>query len=190
MFALVALVLSYITNSLHLSENLLRNIAIVALGLFGLFMLWPTPFEKLTIYLSSLTTKASGLSSEAGNGNFGGFVLGLMLGLIWTPCAGPVLGSILTLIATQKETAQAGVLLIAYAIGAGIPMLVIAYGGQLIVSRVRAITPYTKIIQQVFGVIIILLAIAIYFNYDTLISAKILQNYNFSGLESKIISPR
>src|SRR4051812_6224735 len=51
MFSIVGLALSYITTSLHLSENLLRHIATAALAAFGLFMLWPTPFEKLTGYL-------------------------------------------------------------------------------------------------------------------------------------------
>ncbi len=190
MFTLVALGLSYFVTKLNLSPDALRNIAIVALGLFGLFMLWPAPFEKLTSYLSSFTTKASGLSQQAGTGNLGGFVLGLILGLIWTPCAGPVLGSILTLIAIQQQTSQAAVLLIAYAIGAGIPMLIIAYGGQYITSKVRAIAPYTTRIQQIFGVLIILLALAMYFDYDILLQAKILERYNFSSLESKFISPQ
>ena len=48
----------------------------------------------------------------------GGFVLGTTLGLVWTPCAGPVLGSILTVIATSKDTAWASTLLVVYAIGA------------------------------------------------------------------------
>lgn len=189
MFTVVALTLSFLTTALKISPDLLRNIATVALAIFGVFMIWPTPFEKLTAYLSKYSTKANSLSTKAGTGNFGGFVLGIMLGLIWTPCAGPVLGSILTLIATQTDTAQASILLFAYAVGAGIPMLLIAYGGQFITTKVRAIAPYTTIIQQVFGVIILLLAIAIYFQYDTLIQAAILEKYNFGTLESKIISP-
>ena len=186
MFTIVALLLSFITSSLNISPNLLRHIATVVLALFGVLMLWPTPFEKLTAYLSKFTTQASSLSSKAGNGNLGGFILGLTLGLIWTPCAGPVLGSILTLIATNTDKIQAGILLFAYAVGAGIPMLLIAYGGQLITTKVRAITPYTQRIQQIFGIVILLLAVAIFFQYDTIIQAKILQNYNFGSLESKL----
>jgi len=190
MFTIVALGLSYLTTALHLSPNLLRNIATVALALFGIFMIWPTPFEKLTAHLSKFISKASSISSEAGTDNFGGFLLGLMLGIIWTPCAGPVLGSILTLIATRTDTVQAGILLFAYAVGAGIPMLVIAYGGQLVTTKVRAIAPYTTRIQQIFGIVILLLAVAIYLQIDTKLQAAILQNYNYSSLESKLISPQ
>ena len=190
MFTIVGLTLSYLISTLDISPDLLRTIATFALALFGLFMLWPTPFEKVTAYLSGFSTKANSLSTKAGTGNLGGFILGIMLGLIWTPCAGPVLGSILTLIATQGSIAQSGILLVAYAIGAGIPMLLIAYGGQLITTKIRAIAPYTTRIQQVFGVIIILLAVAIYFQYDLVLQAAILEKFNFGSLESKIISPQ
>lgn len=190
MFSIVGLSLSYLTMAFMVAPNTLRIIATVALALFGLFMIWPTPFEKVTSYLSGFTTRANTLSTQAGSGNLGGFVLGLLLGLIWTPCAGPVLGSILTLIATQGSTAQSAILLAAYAIGAGIPMLLIAYGGQYITTKVRAITPYTTRIQQIFGVIIILLAVLIYFEYDLVIQTKILENYNFGSLEGKIIQTR
>ena len=53
-------------------------------------------------------------------GAIGGFVLGTTLGLVWTPCAGPVLGSILTVVATSKDTAWASLLLVVYAIGAAL----------------------------------------------------------------------
>ncbi len=187
MFTVVGLTLSVITASLNLSPDVIRKVAVIALGIFGIFMIWPTPFEKITSYLSKFTTVASGLSGKVGNGNLSGFVLGLTLGLIWTPCAGPVLGSILTLIATQNNLAQAGILMVSYAIGAGIPMLLIAYGGQIITSKIRIIANYTTIIQQVFGVVIILLALAIFFQYDLIIQAKILEFYDFGGLEERFI---
>jgi cytochrome c biogenesis protein CcdA len=128
------------------------------------------------------------MSKSVGNGNLSGFVLGLTLGLIWTPCAGPVLGSILTLIATQGNVGSAGILLTAYAIGAGIPMLIIAYGGQYITTRVRIISRYTTILQQVFGVLIIALAIAMFFQFDTQIQAWLTQHYNFGNVEQGILS--
>ena len=101
----------------------------------------------------------------------GGFVLGTTLGLVWTPCAGPVLGSILTVIATSTDTAWASVLLVVYAIGAAIPMLAIAYGGQAVTTRVRSIAAIAPRLQQGFGAVVIAFAVASYFQYDTLIVA-------------------
>ena len=127
--------------------------------------------------------KANEYIGQSGPGNFGGFVLGVMIGIIWTPCAGPVLGSILTLIATSTDVARAGILLIAYAIGAGLPMLIIAYGSQYVTTKVRILARYSRMLQQVFGVLILALAVAIYFQYDLVIQAKLLDlfpGWNFA----------
>lgn len=186
-FALVGLTLSWLTINLNLNPEILRHAAVILLALFGLFMVWPTPFEKITTYLSSFSTKANAFSRKAGTGNLGGFVLGITLGIIWTPCAGPILGSILTLIATQTNLVAAGILLTAYAIGASLPMLLIAYGGQLAAEKVRAIAPYAKAIQQTFGVIIIAIAVLIWLGLDTVLQTKILEIYNFSGLENSLL---
>lgn len=189
MFSLAGLTLSYIVRSFEISPDSLRNIAVGALAVFGFFMLVPKPFEILTQYLSGFSTRAQSLSQKAGSGNFGGFVLGLVLGLIWTPCAGPILGSILTLIATQSNVSSASVLLVAYALGAGIPMLIISYGGQIVTTKIRVLANYTNTLQKVFGALIILLAVAMYLQYDLKIQAKILEYYNFPSLEGRLLKP-
>ncbi|MBT7483305.1 cytochrome c biogenesis protein CcdA, partial [Candidatus Peregrinibacteria bacterium] len=119
--------------------------------------------------------KAQKLGQKTGNGNWGGLFLGLILGIVWAPCAGPVLGSILTLVITQTDLSRAGILLFAYSIGAGIPMLLIAYGGQIMTTKVRKIAQYSVTIQKVFGVVIIFIAISMYFGYDLIIQAKLLE---------------
>src|ERR1700688_323650 len=120
--------------------------------------------------LGGLTNAAAG-SAASRQGNLGGFVLGTTLGLVWTPCAGPVLGSILTVVATSKDTAWASTQLVVYAIGAAIPMLAIAYGGQAVTTRVRSIARISPRLQQGFGVVVIAFAALSYFQYDTLIVA-------------------
>src|SRR3990167_9498266 len=150
-FAILGLLLSYIVTRFMIAPDALRKAAVFALGIFGLFMIWPSPFEWLTTKLNPLINKANQTASRAGTGNFGGFVLGIMLGIIWTPCAGPVLGSILTLIATQTNLTQAGILLFAYAVGAGIPMLIIAYGSQYVTTKIKSIARYSSRLQQIFG---------------------------------------
>lgn len=177
MFSIAGLTLSAIVTSLMIAPDTLRNIAVFALALFGLLMIWPKPFELLTLHLSGAINQVSQLGQKAGRGNFGGFVLGLVLGLIWTPCAGPVLGSILTLIATQGSSGTAVILLIAYAIGAGIPMLIIAYGGQYISTKIRFFVVYSVRIQQIFGLLILALSVAMFFQYDLILQAKIIEKY-------------
>jgi cytochrome c biogenesis protein CcdA len=170
-FSLVALALSAITRIFDFDPNVLRTGAAILLLGFGLLMIWPAPFEWLSIRVSGLIHGGSAALVPQGQGNFGGFVLGTTLGLVWTPCAGPVLGSILTLVATSKDVAWASALLVVYAIGAALPMLAIAYGGQAATTRVRSIARYSPRLQQAFGTVVIAFALASYFQYDTLIVA-------------------
>ena len=170
-FSAVALLLSAITRIFDFDPNVLRTGAAFLLVGFGLLMIWPTPFEWLSVRIGGLTNGSSASTTGSRHGNIGGFVLGTTLGLVWTPCAGPVLGSILTIVATSKDSAWASLLLVVYAIGAAIPMLAIAYGGQAVTTRVRSIARISPRLQQGFGIVVIGFAVASYFQYDTLIVA-------------------
>lgn len=166
-FSMVALLLSAITRVFDFDPNVLRTGAAILLTGFGLLMIWPAPFEWLAARIGGFTSG----SAASRQGTAGGFVLGATLGLVWTPCAGPVLGSILTVIATSKDTAWASLLLVVYAIGAAIPMLAIAYGGQAVTTRVRSVARIAPRLQQGFGAVVIAFALLTYFQYDTLIVA-------------------
>jgi cytochrome c-type biogenesis protein len=170
-FSATALLLSAITRIFDFDPSTLRSAAALLLLVFGLLMVWPAPFEWLSIRIGEQLSGGSAGHTALHRGNIGGFVLGTTLGLVWTPCAGPVLGSILTVVATSRDTAWASALLVVYAIGAAIPMLAIAYGGQAITNRVRGIARISPRLQQGFGMIVIAFAIASYFQYDTLIVA-------------------
>ncbi len=176
-FAILALIFGVFSDLLGLSADTLRDAAVVLLLVFGLLMVWPRPLEWLSMQLNPIVDRFGGAASRAGSGNLGGFVLGMTLGVVWTPCAGPVLGSILTLIATSQRLPHAALLLVVYAIGAGIPMLGIAYGGQYATTRVRRFARYTHRLQQGFGIVVILIAVAIYYQYDTLITVWLSQFY-------------
>jgi cytochrome c-type biogenesis protein len=176
-FSTVALFLSAITRVFDFDPDVLRSAASFLLLGFGLLMIWPAPFERLSLWIGGHFGGAPRGSSGSHQGNVGGFVLGTTLGLVWTPCAGPVLGSILTVIATSKDTSWASGLLVLYAIGAAIPMLAIAYGGQAVTSRVRSLARLSPRLQQGFGIVVIAFAIASYFQYDTLIVAWLTSFY-------------
>jgi cytochrome c-type biogenesis protein len=169
-FSATALALGAITRVFDFDPNHLRTGAAILLLGFGALMIWPAPFEWLSIRIGGL---AGGFAGNAATRQsaIGGFVLGTTLGLVWTPCAGPVLGSILTVVATSRDTAWASLLLIVYATGAAIPMLAIAYGGQAVTTRVRSLARISPRLQQGFGVVVIAFALLSYFQYDTLIVA-------------------
>jgi thiol-disulfide isomerase/thioredoxin len=103
------------------------------------------------------------LSRRRGGDLGGGFLLGASLGLVFVPCAGPVLAAITVLGATNEVGWRAVVLTVAYSVGAALPMLAIAYGGNAAMQRLR---PQAQNLRRGLGVIVALTALAIAFNLD------------------------
>jgi cytochrome c-type biogenesis protein len=169
-FSAVAIVFGAVTDILGIDQNTLRTIAVPILVGFGLLMLWPRPFEWLIAQTRGLIDHPDRTADKSPSGNVSGFLLGTTLGLVWTPCAGPVLASILTIIATSQHLRWEALLLVMYAIGAAVPMLAIAYGGQFVTARVKRLARVSHRLQQGFGVIVIVFAVAMYFQYDTLVT--------------------
>lgn len=165
-FAALALAFASAPRVLGIPHEALRGTAIAMLLLFGALSIWPKPFQWLTAQASPVLGRVASLGDAAGTGPLGGLLVGLSLGAVWTPCAGPVLGSVLTLIATEPETGEAVWLLTAYAAGAALPMLFIAYGGQYATTRIRQLARYTHRMQQSFGVLIVAFALALLFDMD------------------------
>ncbi len=162
---------------LGLSHDTLRKVSVFLLGSFGVLLLWPQPYEWVMARLSGLLSFADTIAPRAGSDHVGSLVLGLMLGVLRTPCAGPVLGSILTLIATSENLTRAALLLVTYATGAGMPILLIAYGGQYTTTQVRRFAPYTPALQRTFGAAVLLVALAFYTQYDTVITVWLADFY-------------
>jgi len=165
-FASFAMLLGVVSAKIEVAQEVLRNTAIALLALSGLFRLWPAPYEWLIARLPGRSASSTPREDDGSSG--GAFLLGVSLGAVWTPCAGPVLASILVLVVKAQDPAWSALLLTLYAIGAAVPMLGIIYGGQYATQRVRSVARHAERLQQVFGVLVVATAIAIYLQYDTL----------------------
>jgi len=183
-FTGLALIFSLFGSFLGLNPDAWRYLATAVISLFGLVLLFPkilaTLFAKLEPALARVMPKTASDQTNL----WSGFLLGLSLGAVWTPCAGPVLGSILTLIAAKQNLLQAGALLFAFALGAGVPMLLIAYGGQTAMKNVRSLSKYTTLVQRIFGALILLVALGLVTKADVQIQVWLLQHapWLFFGL--------
>lgn len=145
----------------HLS-NLLRTVAIALLLVMGLLTLFPSWSHRLFSYLPKIRWRKEPMQV----GLAGEFWLGTQLGLLWTPCAGPVLGSILVLAAVEHQVKGAFELLLLYGIGAAIPMLMFAYGGRYLSRRLLALRVHGDRLQRLGGAVVVGTAIAILFGWD------------------------
>jgi cytochrome c biogenesis protein CcdA len=179
-FSAFVVLFSAFGRFIPVSASTLRTVSAALIALFGVSMLFPKLQAAIFARFGAFAARKFSRAPSAGAGEAGpwsGFILGATLGAVWTPCAGPVLGTVLTLVASNRNILQAVGLLIAYAIGAGAPMLLIAYGGQAAITRVRALSRYAEPIQRVFGALIIVVAVGLYFGFDLTIQTYLLNNY-------------
>ena len=130
-FSLVVLAGSEILSLLHLPQDSLRDAGIVLLVVVGVGYLIPSvgtlierPFARL--------------SARRPSGRAGGFVLGLALGVLYVPCAGPVLAAITVIGATHRVGLTTVILTVAFAAGTAMPLLAIAVAGSQLTRRIGA----------------------------------------------------
>lgn len=173
-FTFFTLSLTAIVHATGLSADALRYAAIILIALFGIVMIFPRLSDWFAQLASPLANLGQNIQSKDSKGGFtGGFIFGIALGLLWTPCAGPILAAITTLVATQSINAATIVITLAYSIGAGIPMFLIAYGGGKIIQSSRFFSQHAEGIRQFFGGLMLITAIAIAMHWDTILQQKI-----------------
>lgn len=168
-FAFFTLFLTFLVHLTGISPDWLRYGAIALIILFGLMLIFPelgNRFQHLFSRISALGNFVQNQSSRIGSPFWGGFIMGIALGLIWTPCAGPILGTITTLVATGALSLSAVIITCAYSMGAAVPMFFIIYGGQKIIGASSALSRYSEIIRKIFGILMIVGALAIAFHAD------------------------
>lgn len=124
--------------------ELAGSFIIMALGLMVIFDV--SIFKRITA-LSNLNVK--------GEGRVGAFVLGMALGLVWVPCVGPFLSSILTMVGSNGQLAYGIALLGFYSLGLAIPMLILAYSSHLVQNRIKALARHDRIFRYASGGILV-----------------------------------
>lgn len=142
---------------------------------------------RVATRLQELGVAAQGKArSEFGQDSpFTAFVIGLTLGLVWVPCAGPALSFALTLVREQPGP-MAALALLSYALGTAVPLLLVGYGGQWAVHSVRSISKYSGVIKQVSGVLLILTAIGLHFRAFEKLQILLLDYTSFGDLGTRI----
>ncbi|HEX8869892.1 MAG TPA: cytochrome c biogenesis CcdA family protein, partial [Lentzea sp.] len=150
-FSLVTLFGSLLLSVLGLPQDVLRWAGIVVLVLIGAGLIVPR-FEQL------LEKPFTWIPQRSPDANRGGFTLGLALGAVYVPCAGPVLAAITVAGSTGKVGTDTVVLTLTFALGAAIPLLVFALAGRRVSERVQAFRKRQRGVRITAGVVMIALA--------------------------------
>jgi cytochrome c biogenesis protein CcdA/thiol-disulfide isomerase/thioredoxin len=157
-FTVFTLTAAALLSALGLPDDLLRNLAIAIVVVVGLALVWPRLGELLGRPFYALARRQPG---DTG----GGFVLGLSLGLLFTPCAGPVIAAVATVAATQSFSLQAFLITLAYGLGAGLVLLGVALAARRGMN-LRSVRAHAPAIRRALGVAILVVAVLMVYGVD------------------------
>ena len=177
-FATVALV--YVIAALGLPNDFLRKLAIVVLLCFGVVLMVPPLAARLEAWMSRFASRA-GVAQVEGDGFWSGVAVGLSLGLLYAPCAGPILAGVITVSASQSFSAGRLAVAFSYGIGSAVVLYLLMLGGR------RVVAPLARRgagLQIAMGGLMVLVALAMLGNYDVRF-----QNHIASDLPSFLVNP-
>jgi cytochrome c biogenesis protein CcdA len=164
-FTFFTLMITSLLKVIPLHSDTFRLMAVVVISVLGLSLAVPTFGRYIELLMSRFSERSGGWFQKK-NGFKGGFITGLALGIVWSPCAGPILATVATMAATQALSVGVVLVTLAFVFGVGIPLFIFALLGQHLLNRMKAVSSYTGRIQQVFGVVMIVSAIALYMGFD------------------------
>jgi cytochrome c biogenesis protein CcdA/thiol-disulfide isomerase/thioredoxin len=162
-FTVFTLSASALLSALGLPQDALRDIAIALLFVVAATLLVPRFGMLVEAPLSRLSRRPSG---DLG----GGFVLGASLGLVFVPCAGPVLATVSVLAAEHRVGIRLVALTLSYAVGVGAVLLLVALGGRRVTAGLRATRAWWR---PALGVVMAAAALAIVFNLDETLQTRL-----------------
>ncbi|OMG34524.1 cytochrome c biogenesis protein CcdA [Actinomyces naeslundii] len=154
-FTVFTLLGSTLLSLLHLPQDLIRWVGIIMLALIGLGMMVPRVMEVLERPFARF--QRFGGSKNPSNG----FLLGLVLGAAYVPCAGPVLAAVAVAGATGRIGVDTVALALSFAVGTAIPLLAFALAGRGITERIRAFRTRQRAIRITAGVVMLGLSVAL-----------------------------
>lgn len=174
-FTFFTLALSSLIRILGIPADTLRLSAIVLIGFLGLTLFIPSLslwFEHRTAWLVKRAPR-----QNLNPGFLNGCLVGISLGLVWTPCAGPILSAVITLAATSTVTLISVLITLSFALGTAIPLSLIALGGQRALTRSAWLVERAGAIQKLFGILMLITAGALALGLDRSLQTTVIEKF-------------
>lgn len=148
-----------------------RWVALVLMAVFAIALLWPTLADHLLAPLQRIGARLSARADAADSAGHGGawtsLLIGIATGLLWAPCAGPILGLVLTGAALNGASVGTSSLLLAYALGAVTALALAVWVGGRVFRALQARLGLGNVVRRVLGVAALLAVVAIGLGWDT-----------------------
>jgi cytochrome c biogenesis protein CcdA/thiol-disulfide isomerase/thioredoxin len=169
-FSVVTLAGSALLSALHLPQDAIRWAALATLTVIGLGLIFPTVMHLLERPFARIPLRVKEGQTDRGRSGFG---LGLTLGALYVPCAGPVLAAIVVAGGTGSIGLPTLVLTATFAIGTALPLLAFALAGRGVTERISAFRRRQRAIQIAGGITMIVLAVALVFNLPAMLQRAV-----------------
>jgi len=170
-FAGVASLATFAGNWVVSANHIGRIAALVLLAAFGIALAFPAVSDRLTRPLVAWGSKLT--QNKSGDGVWASVLLGAATGLLWAPCAGPVLGLILTGAALGGASANTSLLLLGYAAGAATSLALALLAGGRVFARMKKSLHASERVRRALGFAVLVSVVAIAFGADTGALAKV-----------------
>lgn len=159
-------------------SEVIRTTSAVVLALFGIVLLSTMLRERFASLIAPVSGLLNNVSSRfSPQGLQGQFLLGALLGAVWTPCSGPTLGAAITLAASTDTLPKAALTMVMFGIGASTPLLALAYGSRhTLKTRGAALRSAGRIATPALGALLVSLAILVLLGYDRTLEAIFVQS--------------
>ena len=159
-FSVFTLLASQLVKSLGLEPEVIRNASFIILGVFGVIMLsekLSDKFGEATQGLANLGQKVNSAQNKTPGkeGFWSGFLMGCAVGLIWAPCAGPIMAVVFIQVLQQETDLGSVLTVLAFSMGAGIPMLILTVLGNYMMRQLNFLKQNSRIIRKVLGVLLV-----------------------------------
>ncbi|WP_213804687.1 cytochrome c biogenesis protein DipZ [Granulicella sp. dw_53] len=167
------------------ANQLGRIAALILFGIFGLTLLFSSLAERLSRPIVQFGNRLSS-NSDSGSPVLNSFVLGIGTGLLWAPCAGPILGLILTGAALGGASTHTALLLLAYAAGAATSLAVALFAGGRVFAAMKRSLGAEEWIRRILGVAVLAAVVAVAFGLDRGVLTR-LSLTSTGGLEQRLV---
>ena len=167
-FTAVGVFIATIGASIGIDQEVFRNIAAVLLITFGVVLLSSTLQAKFASATAGIGGSGNNLLSKVSTDSLSGqFILGLLLGVVWSPCVGPVLGATITLASQGTNLGHVTLVMALFGLGAGLPLILLGLLSRQAMMRVRSkLFTAGKIGKRILGAILLLVGLLIITRLD------------------------